>query len=139
MTDKQYRAYKYLSRLWRIDREIRDKEDELYSIGLATGIRYDRDPVQTSPVDPMGKIADIIGEIQQEKEKYIMVKHELINMIHGLEDKVYEQILADRFIKGRSMWQIGGIYGYPNSTCYRLFCSALDAFSDKYGNRWETT
>lgn len=136
MTNKQYRAYKYLSRLWRIDREIRDKEEELYSIGLS-GISYDKDTVQTSPADPMGRIADIISEIQQEKEKYILTKHTLINEIHSLEDKVAEQILHDRFIQNIPMRQISGRYGYSSSTCYRLFCSALDSFADKYGKKWE--
>ena len=67
MTDKEYAAYKYLSRLWRIKREIQDKEDELYSASLASGIRYDKDAVQVSPVDPMDKIAILISDIKEER------------------------------------------------------------------------
>lgn len=136
MTKKQYRAYKYLSRLWRIDREIRDKEDELYSIGLA-GIRYDKDRVQTSLTDPSGRVADIIGEIQEEREEYIRVKHRLINEIHSLEDGLYEQILVDRFINNISMYQIRLKYGYSNGACYNALRRALDSFSDKYCNKVE--
>ena len=76
-------------------------------------------------------------EVQQEKEKYILVKHTLINEIHSLEDKVAEQILHDRFIQNIPMRMISGRYGYSSSTCYRLFCSALDTFADKYGKKWE--
>ena len=137
MTDKEYQAYRYLSRLWRIKREIADKEDELQSIGLASGVRYDRINVQTAPSDPMGRISDLIGEIQQEKEAYILLQHTMINEIHGLEDRVYEQILVDRFIHSRSMKQICIRHSYSNSTGYRLFCKALDAFAEKYGNKWE--
>lgn len=137
MTDKEYQAYKYLSRLWRIKREIQDKEDELRSACLASGIRYDKINVQTSPLDPMDKISDLIGEIQQEKEDYLLLQHTMINEIHGLEDKVYEQILVDRFIHSRSMKQICIRHSYPSTTGYRLFCRALDAFADKYGNKWE--
>lgn len=137
MTDREYSAYKYLSRLWRIGREIRDKEEELRSIGLVQAVRYDRDSVQTSVTDPMDKISDLIDEIREEQTKYVHLQHTLINEIHGIEDAVYEQILVDRFIQNKSMKWIKMRYNYPNSTCYRVFCKALDAFADKYGNKWE--
>lgn len=139
MTDREYSAFRYLSRLWRIDREIRDKEEELRSIGLVQGVRYDRDNVQTSPSDPMSRVADVIGEIEEEKERYIRLKHQLINEIHSLEDHVYEQILVERFIQKRSVKQIRIRKDYSRSTAYRLFLEALDAFADKYGNKWEKT
>ena len=139
MTDREYGAFRYLSRLWRIDHEIKDKEDELRDIGLIQGVRYDRDNVQTSPSDPMSRVADVIGEIEEEKERYIRLKHELINEIHSLEDHVYEQILVERFIQKRSVKQIRIRKDYSRSTAYRLFLEALDAFADKYGNKWEKT
>ena len=139
MTDREYGAFRYLSRLWRIDHEIKDKEDELRDIGLIQGVRYDRDNVQSSPSDPMSRVADVIGEIEEEKERYIRLKHELINEIHGLEDHVYEQILVERFIQKRSVKQIRIRKDYSSSTAYRLFLEALDAFADKYGNKWEKT
>jgi hypothetical protein len=139
VTDREYSAFRYLSRLWRIDREIRDKEEELRSIGLVQGVRYDRDNVQTSPSDPMSRVADVIGEIEEEKERYIRLKHQLINEIHSLEDHVYEQILVERFIQKRSVKQIRIRKDYSRSTAYRLFLEALDAFADKYGNKWEKT
>ena len=137
MTDRQYGAYHYLSRLWRIDREIQDKEEELQSIGMGKGLRYDRDSVQTSPSDPMSRVSDIISEIEDEKERYIRIKHELINEIHSLDDHVYEQILVERFIQRRSMKQIRIRKDYPKTTAYRLFLEALDAFTDKFGTKWE--
>ncbi|HCG59005.1 MAG TPA: hypothetical protein DEV97_03255 [Lachnospiraceae bacterium] len=137
MTDREYGAFKYLSRLWRIDREIQDKDDELRSIMLGKGVRYDRDNVQTSVSDPMDRVADIIGEIEEEKERYIRVKHELINEIHGLEDHVYEAILVERFINNRNMKQIRIRKDYSKTTAYRVFLEALDAFADKYGTKWE--
>lgn len=132
MTDKQHRAYKYLSRLWRIRREIEDKEFELYSAGLASGIRYDKDSVQTSPTDPMDRIGELVDEIREEKEKYIRIQHQIVNEIHGLEDKLYEQILSDRFVRGLTIKEICMKYAYSRPTGYRLFCKALDVFADKY-------
>ena len=137
MTSKEHSAYKYLSRLWRIRREIKDKEFELWSAGLASGIRYDKDNVQTSPSDPMDKIGYLIDEIRKEKEKYLDLQHKMINQIHGLEDKVYEQILVDRFIHDITIKQIMAKYNYSSTSTYRLFCKALDAFAEKYGNKWE--
>ena len=137
MTDKEYQAYKYLSRLWRIKREIQDKEDELRSACLASGIRYDKLNVQTSPSDPMDKVSDLISDIQTEKEEYLQLQHTMINQIHGLEDHVYEPILVDRFIHNRPVKQICIRHNYPKTTGYRLFLEALDAFSDKYGTKWE--
>lgn len=135
MTDKQYRAYKYLSRLWRIKQEIKDKEDELRSACLASGIRYDKVNVQTSPLDPMDRISDLISEIQQERDEYLELQHRIINQIHGLEDKLYEQILVDRFIHSRSVKQICIRHNYSQPTGYRLLCRALDAFEEKYENK----
>lgn len=137
MTDREYGAYKYLSRLWRIDREIQDKEDELKTIGLVQGVRYDRDNVQTSPSDPMERVADIISEIQEEKERYIRLKHDLINEIHGLDDAVYERYLSDRFIKGWNIKVMNRKYGGHLSTTHRTFLRALDAFAIKYANKCE--
>lgn len=132
MTNKEYKAFRYLSRLWRIQREIKDKEFELWSAGLASGIRYDKDNVQTSPSDPMDKIGYLIDEIRKEKEQYVRVQHRIINQIHGLEDPVYEQILVDRFIHSMTVKEINVKYGYSKPTGYRLFCKALDAFANKY-------
>lgn len=137
MTDREYGAFKYLSRLWQIDREIQDKDDELRSIMLGKGVRYDRDNVQTSVSDPMDRVADIIGEIEEEKERYIRIKHQLINEIHGLEDAIYEQYLSDRFIRGWNIRVMTRKYGCHHSTTYRTFCRALDAFADKYANKYE--
>ena len=137
MTDKEFRAYRYLSRLWRIQREIKDKEFELWSAGLASGIRYDKDNVQTSPSDPMDKIGYLIDEIKEEKEAYLRLQHTMVNQIHGLGDRIQEQILVDRFVRDMSMKQIRESYGYSNTHAYRLFCGALEAFSEKYGNKWE--
>ena len=137
MTSKEHSAYKYLSRLWRIRREIKDKEDELFSISLASGIRYDKINVQTSPMDPMDKIGILVYEIKKEQEKYLHVQHTMINQIHGLEDKIYEQYLSDRFIHGMSIKQMTIRYGCHHATTYRTFCKALDAFADKYANKCE--
>ena len=135
MTDKQHSVYKYLSRLWRIKREIEDKEFELWSASLASGIRYDKDSVQTSPSDPMDVIGNLIDEIREEKEKYICTQHTIVNEIHGLEDRLYEQYLSDRFIHGISIKQMNARYGGNLATTYRTFCRALDAFADRYANK----
>lgn len=132
MTEKEYSAYKYLSRLWRIQREIKDKEFELWSAGLASGIRYDKDSVQTSPTDPMDNIGNLIDEIRREKEQYVIVQHTMINQIHGLDDRLHEQILVDRFIHDMSIREICIKNNYNKMMGYRLFRKALDAFADKY-------
>ena len=137
MTEKEYSAYKYLSRLWTIQREIKDKEFELWSAGLASGVRYDKDNVQTSPSDPMDKIGYLIDEIQKEKEAYVRLQHTMINQIHGLEDKIYEQYLSDRFIHSMTLKQMTVKYGCHHSTTYRTFRCALDAFAEKYANKCE--
>lgn len=139
MTDKQYKAYRYLSRLWRIKHEIEDKEFELYSARLASAIRYDKDSVQTSPTDPMDRIGDLIDEIREEKEKYARIQHVMVNEIHGIEDGIYEQYLSDRFIRCLSIKQMNVKYGGHRATTYRTFCKALDAFADKYATKCDKT
>lgn len=132
MTDREHSAYVYLSRLWSIGRKIRDKEEELRTIGLAQAVCYDRDNVQTSPSDPMERVGDIIDEIREEQVRYVRLQHKLINQIHGLEDAVSEQILVDRFIHNKSMRWINSHYNYHKATGYRLFRKALDDFAVKY-------
>ena len=87
--------------------------------------------------DPMDNVSDLISDIQTEKEEYLQLQHTMINQIHGLEDHVYEPILVDRFIHNRPVKQICIRHNYPKTTGYRLFLEALDAFSDKYGTKWE--
>lgn len=135
MTDREYSAYKYLSRLWSIGRKISDKEDELRSFGLVQAVRYDRDTVQTSPMDPMDRIGDIIDEIHEEQVRYVRLQHTLINQIHGLDDAVSEQILVDRFIHNKDMRWINNRYDYHKATGYRLFRKALDDFAIKYDTK----
>ena len=132
MTDKEYKAFKYLSRLWGIQRKIKDKEFELWSAGLASGIRYDKDTVQTSPSDPMDNIGRLIDEIRAEQQAYIALQHKLINQIHSIEDNLYEEILVDRFIHSMSMKQICVKHNYSKMSAYRLFRKALNAFAEKY-------
>jgi hypothetical protein len=132
MTEKQHQAFKYLSRLWRIEQEIKDKEFELWSASLASGIRYDKESVQTSASDPMDKIGNLIDEIRREREAYINYQHIMINQIHNLKDGVCEQMLVDRFVRKMTIKQIMTRYGYTSATAYRLFCQSLDVFADTY-------
>jgi DNA-directed RNA polymerase specialized sigma subunit len=80
----------------------------------------------------MDKIGYLIDEIRKEQEEYVHLQHTMINQIHGLEDKIYEQILVDRFIQGMSVKQICSRYNYSKMTGYRLFRKALDTFAYKY-------
>lgn len=97
---------------------------------LPSGIRYDKDKVQTSPEDQLSKIcADIdrinikMAQIGIEKAKKIL---EIEKVINELNDEEYKVVLTLCYIDHMSIQKIADKLGYSTDWVYKKRRKATD-------------
>lgn len=103
---------------------LKAKHDELESCLLPAAIRYDKDKVQTSPEDPMGKILSEVLELEKEMKKVQLNKSKQIEKI----DKEISKLVSDeqrtaltmRYINRIPVSDIAEAMGYAEPTIYKL-------------------
>lgn len=103
---------------------LKAKHDELISCLLPAAIRYDKDKVQTSPEDPMGKILSEVLELEKEMKKVQLNKSKQIEKI----DKEISKLVSDeqrtaltmRYINRIPVSDIAEAMGYAEPTIYKL-------------------
>lgn len=103
---------------------LKAKHDELESCLLPAAIRYDKDKVQTSPEDPMGKILSEVLELEKEMKKLQLNKSKQIEKI----DKEISKLVSDeqrtaltmRYINRIPVSDIAEAMGYAEPTIYKL-------------------
>jgi DNA-directed RNA polymerase specialized sigma24 family protein len=103
---------------------LKAKHDELESCLLPAAIRYDKDKVQTSPEDPMGKILSEVLELEKEMKKVQLNKSKQIEKI----DKEISKLVSDeqrtaltmRYINRVPVTDIAEAMGYAEPTIYKL-------------------
>ncbi len=103
---------------------LKAKHDELESCLLPAAIRYDKDKVQTSPEDPMGKILSEVLELEKEMKKVQLNKSKQIEKI----DKEISKLVSDeqrtaltmRYINRVPVSDIAEAMGYAEPTIYKL-------------------
>ncbi len=104
----------YLSKIEIIERRIkRNNERIAYLRALADGmkgVRYDTDPVQTSPSDMMslriGEIVDLERLNADETVRLEKVKEEIISKIEMIDDADAEDVLFYHWVEHRSFQAI---------------------------------
>ena len=106
-------AYNHLMQVRFINKRIwlaTVERDELQSCLLPSAIRYDKDPVQTSPSDKMGEIAAAvlqmdrrIRELQVEKARTFIGTRQEIDL---LDDEDQREILKAFFLARQPMARI---------------------------------
>lgn len=103
---------------------LKAKHDELESCLLPAAIRYDKDKVQTSPVDPMSKVVAEIMELEKEMKSLQVRKAERIaeidRQISYLASDEQRTALTMRFINRISVTEIAEAMGYAEPTIYKL-------------------
>ena len=126
-------AYEYLNGVrWsslKIMRLIAEK-NELESCLLPAAIRYDKDRVQSSPEDPMGKIVSQVmekeGEIKEamlEKAQRIKEISETIGKLDRPEEKT---VLTLYFIERKRIKDIADMMDYSTDGVYGIRRKACD-------------
>lgn len=118
-------TYNYLLQIRRKEYAIRRKQllcEELRSSLGARAIQYDRDRVQTSPVDKVSeiicKVADLEDQIEQLQEEKALLIIEIGDAIEQLEDDNEKTVLAEFYIGRVPMAQVAEIINYSIRRTY---------------------
>lgn len=133
-------AEEYLRQLGNINAAIdqdlkRLEEMRAYATG-GGGIRYDKDRVQTSPVDTMSAavidIVDLESRIGQTIRRYVEARETIIEQIRGLHNEVYTRILYDVYVLGMTLKEAAADIGLHENTASRHKCAAVVLFGETY-------
>ena len=110
---------KELTRVWRLDKHIRDKVDKLDHLRALvgnSGVRYDTDPVQSSSgLDRLertiAEIVDLEKEIDEMIDRYTKYKEYVIEQIDRLPNERSRDVIYDRYILFMSFSEISAQLG----------------------------
>lgn len=102
---------------------LKSKHDELETCLLPAAIRYDKDKVQISPDDQMGKICAEIHELELEmarvqRRKYTQIE-KIERAINDLPDEE-RTALTMRYINRKSVTEIAEKMGYSEQRIYQF-------------------
>ena len=88
---------------------LNERIDELRKSMLPKAVSYDKDPVQTSPQDPMPNYAAKIDELNRELFKLLHeledTKDDITNTLKKIDNDEVRSIMAQRYI-GRKPWRV---------------------------------
>ena len=120
-------TYNYLSRIrqqeWTIWR-LTLQHDELQSCLLPSGIRYDKDVVQTSHEDKLstitGAVIELEGRIQQLKHQKARLIMEVTAAIDQLPDDKESAVLTAYYVKRMTMEGVAEAIGNSTQHAYRI-------------------
>lgn len=130
-------AKEYLSEVQRLQTMIEHKRDRVkeyrHAITSVSSARMNPAKVQaSSPTDRIGdmvgKIVDLEAEIQNDMVDIAYKRHEIINMIHGLDSAAHMQVLFGRYIQCRGLDAIGKDIGKSYRYMIEMHGKALKAF-----------
>lgn len=82
----------------------------------------------------MNRYVDLEAEIQVLVDKYVVMKDEIINRIHQLEDARYVEVLFKRYVECKPVKQIAREMNYQYDALRRVHRKALRAFEN--GSAW---
>ena len=137
-------AKQYLSGLKALNAKIAQKLQEAQELrALAFGVgslASDNERVQSSPsgdgrqITLANRYLDLEAEIQVLVDKYVVMKDEIINRIHQLEDARYVEVLFKRYVECKPVKQIAREMNYQYDALRRVHRKALRAFEN--GSAW---
>ena len=118
-------TFDYLMQIRKKEYAIKRKQlrcEELRSCLGPRAIQYDRDWVQTSPVDKVSeiicKVADLEDQIEQLQEEKALLIIEIGDAIEQLEDDNEKTVLAEFYIGRVPMAQVAEIINYSVRRTY---------------------
>lgn len=133
MTDE---VHALLSAPWRTQKKIYEMQSKQRALRyrlLPSGIRYDRNKVQTSPADVLAEVEAEICSIDDDIAKLKDRKLEEQRLIEAACEKLPEcderTVVKMRFIGDYSIWQIMDYMHQSRRTVYRELTCAYDMLS----------
>lgn len=134
-------AKQYLSEIKRMDLCIDQKQIEFDTMQkqrtYISGMDYASERVQTS-TDGMGftsnsdKLLDLQLEINEEIDKFYIMKHERINQIQQLSKTEYIKVLFKRYVQYQSFETISSDLNISYYWTCHLHGKALNEFKEKF-------
>ncbi len=133
----------YLQQLQKLDIIINQKLQELYELKKLQDIKaidYTKEKVQSSRQNGANfetiliKIIDMENEINDEIDRFIDMKHCIINQIQTLDNTKYMQVLYKRYVEYKSFEQIAVEMGYTYDYIRKIHIKALRNFEK--GTQW---
>lgn len=129
----------YLRQLHRLELCIEQRQEELNRLRELIGshaIDYG-ERVQTSPSAdeiPNGVIrrAELEADISRKIERFLQLKHKIINEIQSLDNAVYVNILYKRYVEYKSLDEIAVEMNYSYIHIKRLHGYALLEFKKRF-------
>lgn len=125
----------YLRQLRRLEVCIEQRQEELNRLRELIGchaIDYG-DRVQTSPSadsipNEVIRRAELEADISRKIERFLQLKHKIINEIQSLDNAVYVKILYMRYVEYKSLDEIAEKMNYSYRQVLRLHGTALKEF-----------
>lgn len=128
-----------LRRIRKLDMSINQKIKERDSLRDAatriSGANYARDPVsgghkqEARYAGIVERLVDLEREIEAEIDRFVDERHETINRIQSLDDPMYADILFQRYVEYKPLYQIAKEMRYSYSRVRHIFGEALKEFS----------
>ena len=128
------RAKEYLSQALNLDHRINSKLEQLENLKTlamrvttnfaqekVSGGKSLRGPFENT----MAKIIDLENEINQEVDRFIELKQEIMDTISQVEDVNCQLVLENRYINGKSWEDISLKLGYSRSGVFRIHGEGL--------------
>lgn len=140
---KKLTARQYLEQLQMIDIQINqdiERLSEMKQSALSTGaIDYSRERVQTSPVgDKIGtdvtRYVTLNNEINEEIDRFVDSKEQIIKEIRGLRDKNYVQVLYKVYVQFKSIKVTASEMNMSYPHVRKIHTEALEMFEQTYKN-----
>lgn len=125
----------YLRQLRRLELCIEQRQEELNRLRELIGshaIDYG-ERVQTSPSadsipNEVIRRAELEADISRKIERFLQLKHKIINEIQSLDNAVYVSILYKRYVEYKSLEEIAVEMNYSYRQVLRLHGMALQEF-----------
>lgn len=137
-------AKEYLNRIDTIDmvikQKIKEKKDmrERLSLTGVSGIDYSKELTNgtTKGEAPFVRITDKVMEheeiIDNEINRLVRERHNIINMINGLKNRKYSEVLYGCYVEHRELSVVALEMGYSYQYVLELHSQALRKFTETY-------
>jgi len=135
------KAKEYLQQLQKLDIIINQKLQELDELKKMGGIKcidYTMEKVQSSQKhcatfeNVLIKIIDMENEINDEIDRFIDKKHQMINQIQNLDNSKYIQVLYKRYVEYKRLEMVACEMAYTFQYVVLLHGQALKDFEQNF-------
>lgn len=124
---------KYVRReMLRAREKVREIDMRITSL---SSMRYDKDPIQATPVNQMEEgVMELIeakDRVQALERKYWQLYVEISSELDLVDDPLQREVLKQYYLDGKKMRSIGYNLNYDVKWIYKLFNRGLDDLSGK--------